>query len=69
MSTTYIITVKEGENKQEVIDHITDLGGKVTHNYSLIHAFAAEIPDDHVSTFGEHPLIQTVEKDQEVRTQ
>ncbi|KAF3160904.1 hypothetical protein TWF106_004632 [Orbilia oligospora] len=69
MPTTYIITVKDGENKDEVKQHVIDSGAKITHDYSLIHAFAAEFPDDAVTTFQSHPKVAAWEKDQEVKTQ
>ncbi|KAK6343421.1 hypothetical protein TWF730_011010 [Orbilia blumenaviensis] len=69
MPTTYIITVKKGESKDEVKEHVEQSGGKITHDYTLIHAFAAEFPDDAVTTFQDHPKVEAWERDQVVTTQ
>ncbi|CZT19909.1 uncharacterized protein RCC_05765 [Ramularia collo-cygni] len=47
---------------------VTEQGGKVTDEYTLIKAFTAEFPDDQVHTLASNDHI-TVEKDQEVKTQ
>ncbi|KAK6336787.1 hypothetical protein TWF718_009576 [Orbilia javanica] len=69
MPKSYIITVKKGEDKEEVKQHVIDSGATITHDYTLIHAFTAEFPDDAVTTFETHPKVEAWELDQTVTTQ
>ncbi|KAF1836422.1 hypothetical protein BDW02DRAFT_566999 [Decorospora gaudefroyi] len=65
------ITLKKDAPKEELEaakKHVTDQGGKIVHEFTLIKGFTAEIPDDAVSTLESNDKI-TVEKDAEVHTQ
>ncbi|KAI5851052.1 hypothetical protein BZA05DRAFT_399609 [Tricharina praecox] len=66
---SYIVTAKDAEKKNKLIEEAKAAGGKITHNYTLIPAFAVEFPEGHVQTFDNNPDVQTVERDNEVRTQ
>jgi hypothetical protein len=71
MPTTYNVTLNPDashEKLQEAKDQVTDKGGKITHEFSLVKGFTAELPDDLVSTFESSEHV-TVEKDSEVKTQ
>ncbi|RVD89787.1 uncharacterized protein DFL_000780 [Arthrobotrys flagrans] len=69
MPISYIITVKEGGNKDEVKQHAIDSGARITHDYTIINAFAAEFPDGAITTFENHPHVEGVEVDGVVTTQ
>ncbi|KAG9195424.1 hypothetical protein G6011_00545 [Alternaria panax] len=65
------ITLKKDAPKEELDaakKHVTDQGGKIVNEFTLIKGFTAEIPDDAVSTLESNEHV-TVEKDSEVRTQ
>ncbi|KAF1942232.1 hypothetical protein EJ02DRAFT_444188 [Clathrospora elynae] len=65
------ITLKKDAPKEELDaakKHVTDQGGKIVHEFSLIKGFTAEIPDDAISTLESNEHV-TVEKDSEVQTQ
>ncbi|KAF3908331.1 hypothetical protein AA313_de0207912 [Arthrobotrys entomopaga] len=63
------ITLHDGKDKKPIQDQIKEIGGTITHDYTIINAFAATIPDDTVTTFEENKDVKHVEKDGEVRTQ
>lgn len=50
-------------------ENIKSSGGNIKQEYELFKGFAAELPDDHVSTLSSHPEVEHVEKDQEVSIQ
>ncbi|EUC41807.1 hypothetical protein COCMIDRAFT_40056 [Bipolaris oryzae ATCC 44560] len=65
------ITLKKDAPKEELEaakKKVTDQGGKIVNEFTLIKGFTAEIPDDVVSTLESNEHV-TVEKDAEVRTQ
>ncbi|EPS36568.1 hypothetical protein H072_9898 [Dactylellina haptotyla CBS 200.50] len=66
---SYIVTVKEGVPKDAAKQAAIDKGGKITHDYTLINAFAVEFPADSMVTLDAHPDVQAVEEDQVVTTQ
>ncbi|KAF9693223.1 hypothetical protein N0V95_008512 [Ascochyta clinopodiicola] len=71
MPTTYNVTLKPEASPEELQNakkEVESKGGKITHEFSLIKGFTAELPDDLVSTFESNDKI-TVEKDSEVTTQ
>ncbi|KAH7128695.1 hypothetical protein B0J11DRAFT_578874 [Dendryphion nanum] len=68
---TYNITLKpdtDAKHIEEAKKSVTDKGGKILHEFSLIKGFTAEFPEDHFETLSSNDNI-TVEKDSEVRTQ
>ncbi|KAF3937420.1 hypothetical protein ABW19_dt0207706 [Dactylella cylindrospora] len=69
MPQTFIVTVKAGVSKDAVKNHATSIGGTITHDYTLINAFAVEFPDDTVVALDTHPDVEAVEADQVVTTQ
>ncbi|KAA8611703.1 peptidase inhibitor i9 protein [Pyrenophora tritici-repentis] len=62
------ITLKK-DAPQEQLDaakkHVTDQGGKIVNEFTLIKGFTAEIPDDAVTTLESNEHV-TVEKDAEM---
>ncbi|EMD85920.1 hypothetical protein COCC4DRAFT_146657, partial [Bipolaris maydis ATCC 48331] len=65
------ITLKKDAPKEELDaakKKVTDQGGKIINEFTLIKGFTAEIPDDVVSTLKSSEHV-TVETDAEVRTQ
>ncbi|KAF8423051.1 hypothetical protein EV426DRAFT_603668 [Tirmania nivea] len=54
---------------EEIKDQIKKSGGKIGHEYTLFKGFSVTMPEIHAASFADHPRVQTVEKDQEVRTQ
>ncbi|KAF8544961.1 hypothetical protein BDD12DRAFT_872385 [Trichophaea hybrida] len=69
MPQSYIFTFKEGADKDKFKKELAEAGGKVTHEYSLIPALSAELPDGYVGTLGTHDSIKTCEPDGKVTTQ
>ncbi|KAI1539843.1 peptidase inhibitor i9 protein [Pyrenophora tritici-repentis] len=63
------ITLKK-DAPQEQLDaakkHVTDQGGKIVNEFTLIKGFTAEIPDDAVTTLESNEHV-TVEKDAEIQ--
>ena len=71
MVHTVIITLAEGADAKELADakkQILAQGGKITHEYTLIKGFAAELPDSLLTTLVSNTSIN-VEEDQVVTTQ
>ncbi|KAI5781454.1 hypothetical protein EDC01DRAFT_665804 [Geopyxis carbonaria] len=66
---TYIVTVADGSNKQEIKQKAIDAGGEITHDYTLIPAFAVKYPDGHVQALDSIAGVKSVEEDQVVTTQ
>ncbi|KAL6708033.1 hypothetical protein ACN47E_003467 [Coniothyrium glycines] len=63
------ITLNKDADKSELEaakKHVTDQGGKIVNEFTLIKGFTAEIPDDAVSTLESNDKI-TVEKDAEIQ--
>ncbi|CAI9631637.1 hypothetical protein AA0114_g12174 [Alternaria tenuissima] len=63
------ITLKKDAPKEELEaakKHVTDQGGKIVNEFTLIKGFTAEIPDDAVSTLESNEHV-TVEKDAEIQ--
>lgn len=71
MPQAFNITLKDGVSKEELAaakKKVTDAGGKITNEFTIIPGFTAEYPDDHASVMQSDDKV-TVEKDAEVRTQ
>ncbi|KAK4467216.1 protease propeptide/inhibitor [Cladorrhinum samala] len=69
---SYIVTLKDDatdEQLAEAKEQAREQGGEITHEYSLIKGFAVKFPEGHVQTLESHPSVNSVEPDQEVRTQ
>ncbi|KAJ5958575.1 uncharacterized protein N7479_005725 [Penicillium vulpinum] len=69
---SYVITCKPDatdDQVQAVKDHAKEQGGKIGHEYSLIKGFAVSFPDDSVQSLAEHPHVENVEADSEVKIQ
>ncbi|KAI1823858.1 hypothetical protein F4861DRAFT_508539 [Xylaria intraflava] len=69
---SYIVTLKTDATAEQVAaakQRAKDQGGKITHEYNLIKGFAVEFPSDSITTLESYEHVQTVEEDQEVRTQ
>ncbi|EFQ96318.1 hypothetical protein P3342_005877 [Pyrenophora teres f. teres] len=63
------ITLKKDAPKEELEaakKHVTDQGGKIVNEFTLIKGFTAEIPDDAVTTLESNEHV-TVEKDAEIQ--
>ncbi|KAL1795748.1 hypothetical protein ACET3X_005972 [Alternaria dauci] len=63
------ITLKKDAPKEQLDaakKHVTDQGGKIVNEFTLIKGFTAEIPDDAVSTLESNEHV-TVEKDAEIQ--
>jgi len=69
MPQSYIFTYKEGADKDKFKKDLAAVGGKVTHEYSLISAVSAELPDGYVGTLDTHDCIKSCEADGKVTTQ
>ncbi|KAK4041371.1 peptidase inhibitor I9 [Parachaetomium inaequale] len=73
--SSYIVTFKADATDaevQEVKDDVVAKGGTVEHEYSLIKGFSFKTPEVSgfsVDTLSAHPNVETVEADQEMRTQ
>ncbi|KAF2198107.1 hypothetical protein GQ43DRAFT_474844 [Delitschia confertaspora ATCC 74209] len=65
------VTLKDGANPTELENAkkaVTDKGGKITNEFTLIKGFTAEFPEDSVQALESNEHI-TVEADSEVKTQ
>jgi len=67
--SAYIVTVKPGADKDQLMEEVKAAGGTITHNYTLIPAFAVSFPKNHVQAFAEHKSVQSMEPDGVVKTQ
>ncbi|KAK4140353.1 uncharacterized protein C8A04DRAFT_32104 [Dichotomopilus funicola] len=69
---SYIVTLKDDASPEEVAaakKHAQDQGGQISHEYSLIKAFAVTFPDDAIQTLESHEHVKAVELDGVVNTQ
>ncbi|CAK7198177.1 hypothetical protein SEUCBS139899_000835 [Sporothrix eucalyptigena] len=69
---SYILTFKPdtpNEEKEAAKKTITDQGGKIGHEYTLLGGFSFELPADAVSTLDSNPHVHSVEPDSEVKIQ
>ncbi|KKP06546.1 hypothetical protein THAR02_01337 [Trichoderma harzianum] len=69
---SYIVTLKDDVSDDQLAaakQKAKDTGGRITHEYTLIKAFAVEYPEGTVHSLAEDPSVQTVEEDKEMRTQ
>ncbi|KAF2747904.1 hypothetical protein M011DRAFT_486298 [Sporormia fimetaria CBS 119925] len=67
----YNITLKDGSSKEELDaakKKVTDQGGKITNEFTIIPGFTAEFPEDKISVLQSDDKLN-VEPDSEVRTQ
>ncbi|KAF2870701.1 hypothetical protein BDV95DRAFT_574375 [Massariosphaeria phaeospora] len=65
------VTLKSGVSASELDNakkQVTDQGGKITNEFTLIKGFTAEFPEDKVHSLATNDHI-TVEADSEVKTQ
>ncbi|KAL4943000.1 hypothetical protein BDV06DRAFT_190984 [Aspergillus oleicola] len=71
--SSYIIKLKSTATEEDikaVKDGAVSNGGTITHEYKLIKAFAVVLPEVSTLDFAhQHPEVENVEQDQEVRTQ
>lgn len=69
-----IVAFKDDASKDDIDAQLKDIeskGGKLVKHFAgdVIKGFSAEIPSDHVSTLEQHPAVQFVEPDSEIKTQ
>ncbi|CAK7893934.1 protease B inhibitor 2 [[Candida] anglica] len=68
----YIITLKDSASDSDVTavkNKVSELGGNVTSDFSLIKGFTAKLPSVHSASFGAHEHVASIEEDGEVKTQ
>lgn len=68
----YIVTLKEDASDDlasKVKHQVSQFGGEVLSEFSLIKGFVAKLPDVHISSLKSHEGVANVEKDQEVKIQ
>ncbi|KAL6451967.1 PBI2 Protease B inhibitor 2 [Candida maltosa Xu316] len=69
----YIITLKEtcpDSEASSIKSKISEAGGKITNEFTLIKAFSVELPEIHADALPkEFPGIATIEEDKEVNIQ
>lgn len=68
----YIVTLKDTASAADlntIKSKVSELGGTITSEYSLIKGFAAKLPSVHSSSIGEHSLVNSIEEDKEVHIQ
>ncbi|KAL4792449.1 hypothetical protein BDW69DRAFT_160126 [Aspergillus filifer] len=70
---SYIIKLKSSATDDDikaVKDGAVSNGGTITHEYKLIKAFAVALPEVSTLDFAhQHPEVEHVEQDQEMKTQ
>lgn len=69
---SFIVTLKETASDADlsgVKQKVSDLGGKVVSEFSLIKGFVAKFPLIHASSIKEDSAVLTVEEDSEVKIQ
>lgn len=69
---SYIITLKESASDVDysaVKLKISELGGKIVDEFSLIKGFTAKLPAVHSELIKDHEHVFSVEEDKEVHTQ
>ncbi|CAN6598945.1 protease B inhibitor 2 [Trichomonascus vanleenenianus] len=72
--TNYIVKFKDDVSDidyKKVLNDVKSAGGSIVHEHTLFKGFTAKLPDDRVTSLSlhEHPHIDHVEKDQEVKIQ
>jgi len=68
----YIVTLKSSATDAELNaakKKATEQGGKIGHTYTLFKGFSVAFDNDAVTTLESDPNVQSVEEDQEVKTQ
>ncbi|EGV62542.1 hypothetical protein PSN45_000162 [Yamadazyma tenuis] len=68
----YIITLKEQASEADVASvksKVSELGGTIKNEFSLIKGFTASLPVIHFDSIKKHEHVFNVEEDQEVKTQ
>lgn len=68
----YIVTLKEDASDSQsstVKSKISELGGSIVNEFSLIKGFVAKLPSIHSSSIGDHEAVATIEEDKEVHIQ
>lgn len=68
----YIITLKESATSADVSSlkqKVTEAGGKITNEFSLIKGFSAKLPEAHSKLLEGHEHVNSIEEDKEVHTQ
>lgn len=71
-SRSYIVTLKESASDLDVSTvkaKISELGGKVLDEFSLIKGFLVLLPPIHTDAILGHDLVLNVEEDKEVKIQ
>ncbi|TPX59983.1 hypothetical protein SpCBS45565_g07636 [Spizellomyces sp. 'palustris'] len=66
----YIISLKENANKKtldDLINKVTDVGGKVLNRFSVIPAISVEIPANVVTSFSSISGVDYIEEDKPVQ--
>ncbi|MEU7068147.1 protease inhibitor I9 family protein [Streptomyces sp. NPDC046161] len=58
---SFIVTVHDGKDKEAAKQHAIDCGGKITHEYGVINAFAVQFPEGNAQTLDSHPDVKAVE--------
>ncbi|KAA8910535.1 hypothetical protein FN846DRAFT_904949 [Sphaerosporella brunnea] len=66
---TYIITAKKSDDKEKLMEEAIAQGGTITHDYTLIPAFAVAFPEGNIQAFECNPNVASVEEDGVVTTQ
>lgn len=69
---SYIITLKDTASDADVSSiqkKVTDVGGEVTSQFSLIKGFAAKLPAFHADSISKNEHILAIEEDKEVHIQ
>lgn len=73
MSTKpYIVTLKEEASDADVSSvklKVSDLGGKVVDEFSLIKGFLVHLPESTAKTLQDHQHVANIEEDKEVKIQ
>lgn len=68
----YIVTLKETASTEDVHGLklvISEQGGKVLDEFSLIKGFLVKLPEQAASFIKSHNLVNTIEEDKEVKIQ
>ena len=71
-SKSYIVTLKESASDADVStikSKISELGGKILDEFSLIKGFLVLLPAIHTDAIEKHDLVLNVEEDKEVKIQ
>lgn len=71
-SKSYIVTLKETASLADISQiksKISDLGGKIVDEFSLIKGFLVKLPAIHTDTIKDHDQVLNIEEDLEVKIQ